>query len=104
MADLPRNVSKVTGVLVYVAVFTIILGMVATALVVTLRVLNQKIVSVEVTNELNVLLNAVQGLTDGASSVECVSRDCASYSGDYLRLRFAESSHDPTCVFLENGA
>lgn len=103
MNNSSRHVSKFTETLVYIAVFTIILGMVATALVVTLRFMNQKIVSVEVTNELNVLLNSVQVLADGASSVECVNQNCTSSSGDYLKLRFAESWRDPTCVFLENG-
>ncbi|OGY61156.1 MAG: hypothetical protein A3F99_00075 [Candidatus Colwellbacteria bacterium RIFCSPLOWO2_12_FULL_43_11] len=99
-----KRKSNLSQLLVYVMVFVIILGMVVTVVTVVFRFANQGTVSNQVTGELNTLLDKVQVLVNESSSVECFNKDCTSESGNDLKLRFADSAKDPTCIFLENGS
>ena len=98
--------------LIYTAVFAVAAGLLTTILVTTTRVENTEIVSTQVGQELNLVLNTVQRLVRDASLIECVGdatnitdqANCsiATAPGSFLRLRFEDKTKDPTCVYLEN--
>ncbi|OGY57853.1 MAG: hypothetical protein A3D47_01970 [Candidatus Colwellbacteria bacterium RIFCSPHIGHO2_02_FULL_43_15] len=94
--------------LIYVSIFVVVAGLLTSILVITSRVENNEIVSTQVGQELNLVLNTVQGLVRSASLVECANSgpadsNCLSSTGPNLKLRLENSTLDPTCVYLENG-
>ena len=94
--------------LIYVSIFVVAAGLLTSILVITSRVENNEIVSTQVGQELNLVLNTVQGLVRSASLVECANSgpadsNCLSSTGPNLKLRLENSTLDPTCVYLENG-
>ena len=96
--------SKLSQLLVYLMVLVIILGVGGTVVTVFYRFANQGLVPDQIASELNALLGKVQLLVDESGSVECFNKDCVSDSGSDLKLRFADVTKDPTCIFLENGS
>jgi hypothetical protein len=93
--------------LIYTSIFVVVAGILTTILVTTSRVENNEIISTQVGQELNLILNTVQRLVTDSSLIECVGADQASCSvsvtpGPFLRLRFEDSALDPTCIYLDS--
>ncbi|MDP3763644.1 MAG: hypothetical protein Q8Q92_03285, partial [bacterium] len=91
--------------LIYTTVFAIAGGLLTTILVTTTRIQNVEIVNTQVGQELSLVLSTVQRLVRDASLIECAGPDQAncslSNSGLLLRLRFEDTTKDPTCVYLD---
>ena len=86
----------------YTAIFGIVSGLLSTILVTSTKIQTTQVVSTQVSNELNLVLSTVQSLVRSASNIECVnSTNCALSSGSYLKLRFEDTTKDPTCVYLQ---
>lgn len=101
--------------LIYTAIFIVAAGLLTSVLVITTRVENTEIVSTQVGQELNLVLDTVQRLVKDASLVEKVyegateTNPCATFCS--LKLRMKDSTLDPTvirstatAVYLKQGA
>ena len=98
-------------VLIYVSVFAVAAGLLTSILVITTRVENNEIVSTQVGQELNLVLDTVQRMVRESSLIECVNSSpsdptttCPSSIGSNLKLRYDDPALDPTCIYIENNA
>lgn len=101
--------------LIYTAIFIVAAGLLTSVLVITTRIENTEIVSTQVGQELNLVLDNVQRLVRDASLVEKVyegtdeASACTTFCS--LKLRMKDSALDPTvirstatAVYLKQGA
>lgn len=100
--------------LIYIAIFVIVIGLLTSILVIIFRIQNKESSSTEVTSQLNFVMQKIQGLVRESSAI--IVNDDGNLSKDgaftdppnnkkigpykYLILRTKDHPDDPICVYL----
>ncbi len=94
--------------LIYIAIFSVVGGIMLGILSRSIRSNQAEVASNEVTSELNTVLTTIQNQVTQSSNLE-VYQDLnhlisSTSTGTYLELRMSSTSTDPTCIYLNNNA
>ncbi len=84
---------------VYIGIFVIVIGIFTGLFTDIFRVNNEEVSSNELTSQLNFAMQNINKLVGSSSNIESPS----STPSSYLKLRMADPSADPTCIYLSNG-
>lgn len=82
--------------LIYIGIVAIVSGFLTGILMITTRVHNQESADVEVTSQIDFVMQTINRLVRESSNIE-------NATSAFLKLRMKDSAKDPTCVSLVNG-